>query len=45
MLNHFPRTQHKYTERRDIPGSTAFMPAVAGLLTAGEAVKDLIMIT
>lgn len=27
--------------RRDIPGSTAFVPAVAGLLIAGEIVKDL----
>jgi len=36
-----PGAQHKCTERRDIPGSTAFVPAVAGLLIAGEAVKDL----
>lgn len=28
--------------RRDIPGSTAFVPAVAGLLLAGEVIKDLI---
>ncbi|WP_295076790.1 tRNA threonylcarbamoyladenosine dehydratase [Ruminococcus sp.] len=28
-----PGAQHKCTERRDIPGSTAFVPAVAGLLT------------
>jgi len=33
--------QHKCTERRDIPGSTAFVPAVAGLLIAGEIVNDL----
>lgn len=33
--------QHKCTERRDIPGSTAFVPAVAGLMIAGEIVKDL----
>ena len=33
--------QHKCTERRDIPGSTAFVPAVAGLLIAGEIIKDL----
>ncbi len=37
-----PGAQHKCTERRDIPGSTAFVPAVAGLLIAGEIVKDLI---
>ena len=27
--------------RRDVPGSTAFVPAAAGLLLAGELVKDL----
>ncbi len=36
-----PGAQHKCTERRDIPGSTAFVPAVAGILIAGEVVKDL----
>jgi len=36
-----PGARHKCTERRDIPGSTAFVPAVAGLLIAGEVVKDL----
>ena len=36
-----PGAQHKCTDRRDIPGSTAFVPAVAGLLIAGEVVKDL----
>ena len=39
-----PGAQHKWTERRDIPGSTAFGPAVAGLLIAGEVVKELIVI-
>lgn len=29
------------TSRRDTPGSTAFAPAVSGLLIAGEVVKDL----
>lgn len=33
--------KHKCTERRDIPGSVAFVPAVAGLIIAGEVVKDL----
>ena len=28
--------------RRDLPGSTAFVPAAAGLILAGEVVKDLI---
>ena len=36
-----PGAQHKCTARRDIPGSTAFVPAVAGLMIAGEIVKDL----
>lgn len=36
-----PGAQHKCTERRDIPGSTAFVPAVAGLLIAGEVIRDL----
>lgn len=29
------------TGRRQVPGSTAFVPAVAGLILAGEVVKDL----
>lgn len=33
---------HKCTERRDIPGSVAFVPSVAGLIVAGEVVKDLV---
>lgn len=37
-----PGAKHKCTERRDIPGSTAFVPSVAGLILAGEVVKDLI---
>lgn len=36
-----PGAQHKCTERRDIPGSTAFVPSVAGLMIAAEIVKDL----
>ncbi len=32
---------HKCTERRDIPGSTAFVPSVAGLIIGGEVLKDL----
>ena len=36
-----PGTKHKCTERRDIPGSVAFVPAVAGLLIAREITKDL----
>ena len=36
-----PGTKHKCTQRRDIPGSTAFVPSVAGLIIAGEVLKDL----
>lgn len=36
-----PGAQHKCTERRAIPGSVAFVPSVAGLIIAGEVVKDL----
>ena len=36
-----PGAQHKCTERRDIPGSNAFVPPVVGLIIAGEVVKDL----
>ena len=37
-----PGATHKCTERRDIPGSTAFVPSIAGLIIAGEVVKDLV---
>ena len=36
-----PGAKHKCTERRAIPGSIAFVPSVAGLMLAGEIVKDL----
>ncbi|MCD7887618.1 MAG: tRNA threonylcarbamoyladenosine dehydratase [Clostridiales bacterium] len=36
-----PGTERKCTERRQVPGSNAFVPAVAGLIVAGEVVKDL----
>ena len=29
------------SKRRSIPGSTAFVPSVAGLIIAGEVIKDL----
>ena len=35
-------TKHKCTDRRDIPGSTSFVPSVAGLLMAAEVVNDLV---
>ncbi len=34
-----PGAAHKCAERRDIPGSVAFVPSIAGLLIAGEVVK------
>ena len=36
-----PGAKHTCTERRDIPGSVAFVPSVVGLIIAGEVVKDL----
>ena len=39
-----PGAAHKCTERRDIPGSVAYVPSVAGLIIAGEVVKDLITV-
>ena len=36
-----PGAARKCTERRDIPGSTAFVPSVVGLIIAGEVVNDL----
>mgnify|MGYP003902380209 FL=1 len=34
--------ERKCTDRRNIPGSTSFVPPVAGLIIAGEVIKDLI---
>ena len=36
-----PGTARKCTQRRQIPGSNAFVPSVVGLIIAGEVVKDL----
>lgn len=36
-----PAESSEQTFRRSVPGSTAFVPAVAGLIAAGEAVKDI----
>lgn len=36
-----PDTAGKCTQRRQIPGSNAFVPSVVGLIIAGEVVKDL----
>ena len=35
-------TERSCTTRRQIPGSIAFVPAVAGLILAGEVIKDLV---
>lgn len=40
--NNFISAEIKDTSRRQIPGSTAFVPSVAGLIIAGEVVKDII---
>jgi len=37
-----PGTARKCTQRRQIPGSTAFVPSVVGLIIAGEVIKDLV---
>lgn len=36
-----PGTARKCTQRRQVPGSNAFVPAAAGLILAGEVIKDL----
>lgn len=36
-----PGAEHKCAERRDIPGSVAFVPSVVGLIIAGEVIKDI----
>ncbi len=36
-----PGTARKCTQRRQVPGSNAFVPPVAGLIIAGEVVKDI----
>ncbi len=37
-----PDTVREGANRRQVPGSTAFVPSVAGLILAGEVIKDLI---
>ena len=36
-----PEEEREISQKRDIPGSTAFVPSVAGLIIAGEVIKDL----
>ena len=40
-LTPLPAPAEEQTSRRQTPGSTAFVPAVAGLIIAGEVVRDL----
>ena len=37
----FQEAQREGSSRRSLPGSTAFVPGVAGLIMAGEVIKDL----
>ena len=37
-----PGTKRKCSVRRQIPGSNSFVPPVAGMILAGEVIKDLI---
>ena len=37
-----PGTKRKCTVRHQVPGSISFVPSVAGLIIAGEIIKDLI---
>jgi tRNA A37 threonylcarbamoyladenosine dehydratase len=37
-----PDTKRKCTIRRQVPGSIAFVPSVAGLILAGEVIRDLV---
>ena len=36
-----PGTARKCTQRRQVPGSNAFVPSTVGLIIAGEVIKDL----
>ena len=39
-----PNTVRKCTARRQIPGSISFVPSVAGLILAGEVIKDIVQL-
>ena len=39
-----PGTARKCTQRRQVPGSNAFVPSVVGLIIAGEVIKDLVFL-
>lgn len=42
-VDFLPDGDSKEEQRRAVPGSVAFVPSVAGLILAGEVVKDLIV--
>jgi tRNA A37 threonylcarbamoyladenosine dehydratase len=37
-----PGTARKCTQRRQVPGSNAFVPSVVGLIIAGEVINDIL---
>ena len=37
-----PGTKRKCSARNQVPGSISFVPSVAGLIIAGEVIKDII---
>ncbi|NLG92489.1 MAG: tRNA threonylcarbamoyladenosine dehydratase, partial [Clostridiales bacterium] len=37
-----PGTKRKCSVRRQVPGSSSFVPPVAGMILAGEVIKDII---
>ena len=37
-----PGTKRKCSQRNQVPGSISFVPSVAGLMVAGEIIKDII---
>ena len=41
LVEDAPEEEREISQKRDIPGSTAFVPSVAGLIIAGEVIKDL----
>lgn len=38
----FPQKQQSSNEKRSVPGSVSFVPPVAGMIIAGEVIKDII---
>ena len=40
-----PAVSDEVTQKRNVPGSVAFVPSVAGLIIAGEVIKELAGLT